>query len=116
VITALALGRSGYSLLYESGSISAQTWSLSLFAGAVLSLCGIVMIAGFATTVSGPFACALLVFSLLWLRLPITLLTVMTAGLSAVSAMLGPGSYSLDARLLGWRRIEIAHRVHRPDS
>ena len=33
--------------------------------------------------------------------------SVMLAGLSAALALLGPGAWSVDARLYGWKRIEI---------
>ena len=33
--------------------------------------------------------------------------SVMLAGLGAALALLGPGAWSVDARLYGWKRIEI---------
>jgi hypothetical protein len=33
--------------------------------------------------------------------------SVMLAGLGAALALLGPGAWSIDARLYGWKRIEI---------
>jgi uncharacterized membrane protein YphA (DoxX/SURF4 family) len=38
--------------------------------------------------------------------------SVMLAGLGAALALLGPGAWSVDARLYGWKRIEI----RRPDN
>jgi uncharacterized membrane protein YphA (DoxX/SURF4 family) len=34
-------------------------------------------------------------------------MSVMLAGLCAALALLGPGAWSVDARLYGWKRIEI---------
>jgi hypothetical protein len=31
-------------------------------------------------------------------------------------SLLGPGAYSLDARLFGWREIVIPPAVHKPDD
>jgi hypothetical protein len=35
---------------------------------------------------------------------------VLLVALGAALAMIGPGAWSLDARLYGWRRIEIPKR------
>lgn len=106
VITALALGCSGYSLLYES----AAGPRLSHLAGVTLSLLGALMIAGFVTTVAGMAACGLLLISLIWMDLPFTAASGTAVGLALVSALIGPGYYSLDAVVFGWRRVEITRR------
>lgn len=38
---------------------------------------------------------------------------VLLAALAAALALLGPGAWSVDARLFGWRRIEIRDRADR---
>ena len=40
---------------------------------------------------------------------------VLLAALAAALALLGPGAWSVDARLFGWRRIEIRDRAGRAD-
>jgi len=112
VITALAVGRSGYSLLYES----AAGLGPSHLAGFVLSLFGALMIIGFVTTLVGALAFGLLLSSLIWLGLPFTATSATAAGLSLVSILLGPGYYSLDASIFGWRRVEIARRTGTKDN
>ena len=110
VITALALGWTGYSLLYDSAEGAARGWSLPYLVGTLLPLLGIMMIAGFATALSGILACGFLVISFVWLGLPRDGQSATAAGLSLVLTLVGPGSYSLDARLFGWRHIEIERR------
>ena len=39
---------------------------------------------------------------------------VLLAALAAALALLGPGAWSVDARLFGWRRIEIRDRPIAP--
>ena len=111
VITALALGCSGYSLLYEP----APGPRLSHLVGVVLSLLGVLMIVGFVTTVAGIVACGLLLISLIWMGLPFTATSGTAVGLALVSALIGPGYYSLDAVVFGWRRVEITRRGHTND-
>jgi hypothetical protein len=106
LITALTLARSGYSLLYES----ATGWGLTPWAGGALSFLSVLLVVGFVTTAAGIAACGLVVSSLLWLGLPLTANSGIALGLTLVSMLLGPGSYSIDARLFGWRRVEITRR------
>lgn len=105
VITALALGRSGYSLLYDLPRDMGPTWS-----GAILPLLGVLIIAGLATRIAGVLAGSFLLISFGWLGLPLDGLSAMAGGLSLVLMLVGPGSYSFDARLFGWPRIEIERR------
>ena len=112
VITALVLGRSGYSLLYESAAGPGP----SHLVGIVLSLLGALMIVGFVTTLVGIVACGLLLISLIWMGLPFTAASGTAVGLALVSALIGPGYYSLDAVVFGWRRVDITRRGHTNDN
>ncbi|MGJ5818135.1 hypothetical protein [Paludibaculum fermentans] len=75
--------------------------------GTLFLLLGIMMIVGFATALSGILACALLLVSFVWLALPTEGLSATAGGLSLVLVLVGPGYYSADRRLFGWRRVEI---------
>ena len=44
------------------------------------------------------------------------LIPLMLAILSASLAMIGPGAWSIDARLYGWKEIKIYGRQRRPDD
>jgi uncharacterized membrane protein YphA (DoxX/SURF4 family) len=71
---------------------------------------GLFLLAGFWT----PLAGAVVAIAELWIVFSHghdPWLSVMLAGLGAALALLGPGAWSVDARLYGWKRIEI----RRPD-
>jgi uncharacterized membrane protein YphA (DoxX/SURF4 family) len=107
VITASELGRSGYELLYESAAGLKLGLSLAHGSGVLLSLLGIAMIIGFAVSISAVVAFVVLCVSFIWLKLPLNAPTATAFGLSIVLVLLGPGAYSVDSLLFGWRQIEI---------
>ena len=89
---------------------------LNVAALAVLSLAaGILLIAGLWTPIVGSFIALIEVWKMImlpgdkwvWLLLG-------TAG--AALAMLGPGLWSIDARLFGWKRIETPPRKTNSNS
>jgi hypothetical protein len=113
MITALTLGYSGFSL--QERSAAAAVFSFSYLLGALLPLLGLLMIFGLATMIAGILSCVLLLVSFDWLNLRSNGLPAMAGGLSLVLMLLGPGAYSLDAHIFGWRRIEIAKRTPKPE-
>ena len=71
---------------------------------------GLLLLVGLWTPVAGAIAA----ISELWIvfsHVHDPWVSVMLAGLCAALALLGPGAWSVDARLYGWKRIEI----RRPD-
>ena len=82
---------------------------------AFLAVCGILLIPGLWT----PFAGTLVALTEIWQILtfpgdpwvPVLLATIVGA-----LAMLGPGLWSVDARLFGWRLVEAPPRNSNPNS
>ena len=94
------------------GEAGALAWLLGLAA----LLAGIVLAAGFLTPVAGAaVAFAAIASSLLWFPPPApnlfeaALSATLVAVVSIAVIFLGPGAYSIDARLFGRREIIIPH-------
>jgi hypothetical protein len=112
MITPLALGYSGYSLPNSAATVS--VFNLSCLLGTVLPLIGLLVIFGLATVIAGILSCALLLVSFDWQNLRSNGFSAVAAGLSLLVVLLGPVAYSLDARIFGWRRIEIPRHPPEP--
>jgi hypothetical protein len=76
---------------------------------------GLLLLAGLWTPVAGTLVAILEATNLLsppgdpWIH-------VLLAALGVALALLGPGVWSIDARLFGWKRVDIRDRQSRPPS
>jgi putative oxidoreductase len=77
----------------------------------ISALGGLLLLVGLWTPVAG----AIVAITELWVGLSHghdPWVSVMLTGVGAALALLGPGAWSVDARLYGWKRIEI-RRPHK---
>jgi len=76
---------------------------------ALLAVCGVLLIPGLWTPIVGALAAFIEIWQMLTLRGDVWVVLLLATIAGAV-AMLGPGLWSLDARLFGWKRIEAPPR------
>jgi putative oxidoreductase len=73
---------------------------------------GLLLLAGLWTPVAATLA-AVLAFWRLFSQLGEPWIQVLLATLGVALALLGPGAWSIDARLFGWKRVDIPDRQSR---
>ena len=102
-------------------SLRPQITGALLVAGVLLTVTGVFILIGFLAPVFSPLAVLECVgMAVLGVSLPYSLfdskLVVIQATASLVAiALLGPGAFSLDARLFGWKEIVIPAAPRKPE-
>jgi uncharacterized membrane protein YphA (DoxX/SURF4 family) len=76
----------------------------------LLIIGGILLLAGLWTPVSGSLVAVLELWNWISTRPADAWPSILLASIGAALALLGPGSWSVDARLFGWKRIDVGGR------
>jgi len=101
--------------LHETSQLTADvpTWQIVTFAAR--TCLSILLIAGLWTPIVGTLTAMLELATAFWHPSDVWI-HGLVASLGMALALLGPGAWSADAWLFGWRRIEIPERRSTPDS
>jgi uncharacterized membrane protein YphA (DoxX/SURF4 family) len=70
---------------------------------------GILLLAGLWTPISGSLMAVLGLWNLITTHPADPWVTILVASIGAALALLGPGTWSVDARLFGWKRIDLGN-------
>jgi putative oxidoreductase len=81
----------------------------SVILHALAAVAGLLLIAGLWTPVAGALVVVIELW-IAWSRFGDPWIHALFGTLGAAVALIGPGAWSVDARLFGWKRIDIPHR------
>jgi len=93
----------GVAMLHADSSIAMATAVLAIVAGVFL-------ITGLWTPIAGSLIAAIGMWSA-FTRDDDPLASVLLATIGIAAALVGPGAWSIDARLFGWKRIDVRDRT-----
>jgi putative oxidoreductase len=103
LVTGIALGHRAIAVPRGELSIETAMWFV------LAALAGILLLAGLWTPIGGTLVVVVELGRALW-QPGDPWIHILSATLGAALALLGPGTWSVDARLFGWKRIDIRER------
>ncbi len=106
----------GSALVVRASSALGSSASVNgTITSACLAGCGILLIPGLWTPIAGTLV-GLIAMSQVLMRVGDRSVLILLGTIGAALAMLGPGLWSVDARLFGWKRVEAPPRKTSPSS
>ena len=76
----------------------------------LLAIAAMLLLAGLWTPIAGTLVATIEVWTTFFSHPPDPWTFILLGTLGAALALLGPGAWSVDARLFGWKRIDIGDR------
>ena len=106
----------GFALVRHAGSVLLSSPPMAIATVfVVLAGAGILLTLGLCTPIAGTLVALVEIGSVVTVPAD-KLACLLLATLAASLAMLGPGQWSVDARLFGWKRIEPSPRKRQPSD
>ena len=84
--------------------------SIAVAAQVLAVVAGLLLLAGLWTPIAGSLVAVMGIW-FAFIHAGDPLASVLLATIGAALALVGPGSWSIDARLFGWKRIEVRDRT-----
>jgi putative oxidoreductase len=89
--------------------LAGPSFHFSVFAVSAITI-GMLLLAGLWTPFAGSLAVALATWNIIVTRPRDPSACILMATIGAALALIGPGAWSVDAQLFGWKRIDVHDR------
>ena len=104
----------GFALVHHAGSALLGSPPMAIATASVLLAgAGLLLVLGLCTPIAGTLVALVEICRVVTVPAD-KLASLLLATLAVSLAMLGPGQWSIDARLFGWKRIEPSPRKRQP--